>query len=249
MERITSLSEDAANLASARAKRAQILDGIQAGSGLADSAGLNTEDIFEALAAGRDKTDPDFYTFKIMQYLYSYMPFGKYGRWFVPILLVYGLYKAAEKAADLVQAGWGALKTSAFYQTINAATGNMLPKDERIAHFGEGSGFGFDTESLQIGIMSVAPPFVSMIVTNQLKREQAGQSTAPTYGATTLPTTAAQAAPVAKSWKQILLEGATGIQLPAGTITDRRMARDRVVRDGNSPNTTPGIARIRKGNY
>lgn len=249
MEKITSLSEDAANLASARAKRAQILDGVQAASGLADCAGLQTEDLFEALAAGREKTDPDFYTFKIMQYLYSAIPFGKYGRWFVPILLVYGLYKAAEKATELIAAGFASLKSSAFYQSLNTMVGGILP-DERVAHFGSGMGAGIDTESLQIGLMSVAPPFVSMVVMNQIRRESTPSTNGGSGSAVTASTaSSAASAPATKSIKQIAAEKLLGFELPVGTLDARRMARDRIVRDAGNSSHVSGVARIRKGNY
>jgi len=147
------------------------MDGLESGSSLADIAGLDTADIFEALAQGRDnKLDPDYWTFKIMQYLYSYMPFGKMGRWFVPVILGYGIYKSLEKLVDIVKMGWTSLSTSAWYTSLKSQF-SWLPDKERIAFDGEIT--QGDATTLQAGLLGVLPPYAAVIVTNMVKNEPA----------------------------------------------------------------------------
>jgi len=162
----TTLSEDAANIASARAKRGQIMDALQTSSALAEGAGVKTEDLYEALATGRDKTDPDYWSFQIMKYLYTYMPFGVVGRWFVPIILGYGLFCSFAKIGELIGKGWDSLKGAEWFKAAGKATG--LWDRERVAFFSENSSMTasstVDSAMMQAGLLAILPPYAATIV-------------------------------------------------------------------------------------
>lgn len=163
---MSSLYEDAQKIEAARAKRMQLIEQLGDCAMLADSADLPPQDMFEALANGRNKvggkTDPDYWTFKILQYLYEYVPFGKAGRWFVPVILGLGLYKAFEVIGDIIEAGWSSLKSSSMYQTLKEYI-PFLP--DRIVRDGAGEVVGATSSKLlQAGLMGVLPPYATMVV-------------------------------------------------------------------------------------
>jgi len=162
----TTLSEDAANIASVRAKRVTIMDALQTSSALAENAGVKTEDLYEALATGRDKTDPDYWSFQIMKYLYTYMPFGVVGRWFVPIILGYGLFCSFAKIGELIGKGWDSLKGAEWFKAAGKATG--LWDRERVAFFAENSSMTasstVDSAMMQAGLLAILPPYAATIV-------------------------------------------------------------------------------------
>jgi len=189
---ITTLAEDAAQINAARAKRMQILDGLTTASTLADPAGVQTEDLFKALADGRDVTDPDFYTFSLLEYMYKYMPFGKYGRWLVPILLGYGLLCALQKAIELISKGLGALQGNSLVQQAEAllgfgplaggatATKDGMMRDHsgRIAFDKESVAATFDPKLMASGLVAILPPYASTIVVQAFQSAGNGTDTA-----------------------------------------------------------------------
>jgi len=265
---MSSLQEDAAAIAAARAKRRQLTDGLTAASELSDAAGLGTEGIYEALAAGRDKTDPDYWTFKIMQYLYEYVPFGKAGRWFVPVILGLGLYKAVEVIFDIVSSAWEALKGSPFYQTLKG----FLPLPDRVVR--DDVGNSAQVQMLQTGLMAVLPPYAALAVQTlapkigtssdkqlaaenaKLKKQvaelqQLCASTAPTYSLMPVrqqvsPTVSAPpAASNNPDFSDIL--AAKGVDWALNKI-DEWLASDRVVRDMNS-SASLGLASRSRNNF
>jgi len=189
---ITTLAEDAAQINAARAKRLQILDGLTTASTLADPAGVQTEELFKALADGRDVSDPDFYTFSILEYMYKYMPFGKYGRWLVPVILGYGLLCALEKAVELISSAFSALQGNSLVQqaeavfgfgplaSANAAATPGVKKDHfgRIAFDKGAIESVFDPKMMASGLVAVLPPYASTLVVNAYKSAGNGEATA-----------------------------------------------------------------------
>jgi len=122
----------------------------------ADVVGLKTEGIFESLAQGRDKTDPDYWTFKIMQYLYEYLP----SRYLVPVFLGLGLWKAFELANELVQWFWKSYGKG-WWESAKSSLGI---KDAVARDFEGLPGAELGTAALQAGLMATLPPYAQAAI-------------------------------------------------------------------------------------
>lgn len=176
MARITTLAEDAAEISAARAKRMQVFDGLTSASAFCLTTNIGTEDLFAALAEGREQDDPDYWTFNILKYLYKYMPFGSYGRWFVPVILGYGILCALSQAAELIGKAYAALQTTSWFKDLKATLG--FDHSGRIAFDSSDISGSFDPAMVQAGLLAVMPPYAATIVSTHFKATQGGSNSA-----------------------------------------------------------------------
>jgi len=174
MARITTLAEDAAEISAARAKRMQVFDGLTSASAFCLTTNIGTEDLFAALAEGREQDDPDYWTFNILKYLYKYMPFGSYGRWFVPVILGYGILCALSQAVDLIGKAYGALQTTSWFKDLKATLG--FDHSGRIAFDAGDISGSFDPQMVSAGLLAVMPPYAATIVSSHFKATNGGRT-------------------------------------------------------------------------
>jgi len=162
---MASLSEALAQKRLEVADRETVKAGLVAASMSADVVGLKTEGIFESLAQGREKTDPDYWTFKIMQYLYEYLP----SRYLVPVFLGLGLWKAFELAQQLVEWFWNEYGKG-WWESAKTSLGI---KDSVARDFDGLPGANLGTAALQAGLMANLPPYAQAAVTMLANRSSA----------------------------------------------------------------------------
>jgi len=263
--RFTTTSEDLAAAKAARAKREELISYCKALSIAVSTAQMPMEDVYEAMgdAIDMDKMDPDFWTYRIMQHLYGVLPFGRLGRWFVPILLVYGLYKAYEDISHLISEGYQWFKTHNILGEIGSFFGmGGTAKDGRIARFGEDgvSGIGLESAALQAALFSSVPTSLALLVNTVLQAANS-QSEYEASGYYTGLTGSTQR-PVARMPNVGGIVGAGLDIYQAGKdlgLYDRRgVKKDRTVRDSNrtvrdgvgNSSTTQGMGQTyKRGNY